>query len=77
MNKVKQFCSSFIVILGDFNARSKPWWSGDLTINEDLVIDYLPTTYGLIQLIADPTHLLPNSSLCYCSNLYRPTKLGS
>lgn len=24
---VKQFCASFTVIPGDFNARSKSWWS--------------------------------------------------
>ena len=62
LNQVKQFCSSFIVIHGDFNARSKSWWSEDLTTSEGLVIDSLTTTYGLNQLIADPTHLLPNSS---------------
>ena len=36
--------------------------SDDLTTSEGLVIDSLTTTYGLNQLIADPTHLLPNSS---------------
>ena len=61
LNQVKQFCSSF-VILGDFSARSKSWWPEDLTTSEGLVIDSLTTSYGLNQLIADPTHLLLNSS---------------
>ena len=40
--QVKQFCSSFIVILGDFNARSKSWWfDDDLTTSEGLVMDSL------------------------------------
>ena len=33
LNQVKQFFSSFIVILHDFNVRSKSWWSEDLGIN--------------------------------------------
>ena len=64
LNQVKRFCSSFAVILGGFNARSKSWWSEDLTTNEGLVIDSLTTTYGLNQLIAYPTYLLLNSSSC-------------
>ena len=47
LNQVKQFCSSFIAILGDFNTRSKPCWSEDLTTSEHLVIDSLTTTSGL------------------------------
>ena len=43
LSQVKQFCSSFIVIHGDFNARSKSWWSEDLTTSEGLVIDSLTT----------------------------------
>ena len=46
MNQVKQFCSSFIATIGDFNARSKSWWSEDLTTSEGLVIDSLTATYG-------------------------------
>ena len=38
LNQVKQFCSSFIVILSDFNTMLKSW-SKDLTTSEGLVID--------------------------------------
>ena len=56
--------SSLVFILGDFNARSKLWWNEDITSNEGSQIDSLTTTYGLQQLISDPTHILPNSSTC-------------
>ena len=77
LNQVKQFCSSLIATIGDFNARSKSWWSEDLTTSEDLVIDSLATTYGLKQLIADPTHLFPNSSSCIELTFTSSTKLGN
>ena len=54
--------SSFTVIGGDFNARSRSWWSDDITSYEGSHINSLTTTYGLYQLISEPTHLLPNSS---------------
>ena len=62
--QIQQFRSSFVVILGDFNAKSKSWWNKDITSNEGSQIDSLATTYGLQQLISDPTHILPNSSTC-------------
>ena len=30
LNHIKQFRPSFTIILGDFNARSKSWWSEDV-----------------------------------------------
>ena len=54
--------SSFTVILGDFNARSRSWWSDDITSYEGSHINFPTTTYGFHQLISDPTTLLPNSS---------------
>ena len=62
--QIQQFRSSFVVILGDSNAKSKSWWNKDITSNEGSQIDSLATTYGLQQLISDPTHILPNSSTC-------------
>ena len=38
-----QFKSYFVVILGDFNARSKSWWNEDRTSNESSQIDMLAT----------------------------------
>ena len=60
--QIQQFRSSFVVTLGDFNAKSKSWWNEDITSNEGSQIDSLATNYGLQQLISDPTHILPNSS---------------
>ena len=60
--QIQQFRSSFVVILGDFNARSKSWWNEDITSNEGSQIDSLTSTFGLQQLISDPTHILPNFS---------------
>ena len=60
--QIQQFRSSLVVILGDFNAKSKSWWSEDITSNEGSQIDSLETIYGLQQHILDPVHILPNSS---------------
>ena len=60
----KQLKSSFLVILGDFNAQSKSWYSDDITTSEGSNIDSLTTTHGLHQLMSQPTHLLPTSSTC-------------
>ena len=62
--QIQQFRSSFVVILGDFNARSKSWWNEDITSNKGSQTDSLTTTYSLEQLIPVPTHIFPNSSTC-------------
>ena len=54
----------FSIILGDFNARSKSWWKSDINTIEGTKIDSVTTSYGLQQLITQPTHLLANSSSC-------------
>ena len=64
LNHVKQLRSSFLVPLGDFNARSKSWYLDDITTYKGSKIDSLTTTHGLYQLISQPTHLLPTSSTC-------------
>ena len=43
--------SSFTIILEDFNARSRSWWSDDVTPYEGSHIDSLTTTCGFYQLI--------------------------
>ena len=58
LNHVTQLRSSFLVTLGDFNARSKSWYLDDITTYSRT------TTYSLHQLISRPTHLLPTSSTC-------------
>ena len=54
----------FSIILGDFNARSKSWWKSDINTIEGTKIDSVTSSYGLQQLITQPTHLLANSSSC-------------
>ena len=56
--------SQFFVVLGDLNARSPKWWSEDIITFHHTEIDSLTTTHGFKQLIADPTHILPQSSSC-------------
>ena len=55
---------SFVLITGDFNARSTNWWKNDLSTSEGTQIDSLTTSYDLSQIISDQTHILPNSSSC-------------
>ena len=61
LNHVNQLKSSFLVMHGDFNARSKSWWLDDIRTYEGPKIDSLTTTHGLHQFISQPTHLLPTS----------------
>ena len=53
-----------VLILGDFNVRLINWWKNDLSTSEGTQVDSLTTSYGLSQIIFDPTHILPNSSSC-------------
>ena len=54
----------FIIILGDFNARSSVWWTKDITTTEGTQLESLTGVHGFHQLISQPTHLLPQSSSC-------------
>ena len=54
----------FVLITGDFNVRSTNWRKNDLSTSEGTHVDSLTTSYGLSQIISDPTHILPNSSSC-------------
>ena len=42
--QIQQIRSTFVVIIGNFNARSKSWWNEDNTSNEDSQIDSQTTT---------------------------------
>ena len=53
--------SGFTVILNDFNARSKSWWSDDSTSIEGTKLDSSANINGFNQLISEPTHILSNS----------------
>ena len=64
LNQIKHLKSSLTVVLGEFNAVQKSWWSENIISSEGSQIEILTTIYGLRQLICDPTHVLPNPSSC-------------
>ena len=52
------------VVLGGFNAKSNNWCKADITSLEGSEIDTIASSYGLNQLIQEPTHILNSSSSC-------------
>ena len=66
LNQISQLKSSFLVILGDFNAFSRSWWCDDITTHEATELESLKTSWKHQehQLISDAIHLLTNSSFC-------------
>ena len=52
----------FTLITGNFNARYNRWWENDSNNTEGVSIDNLTSSYGLKQLIGEPTHILSTSS---------------
>ena len=53
-----------MVVLGDFNAKSKSWCTNDSTKFESCKIDFLRSSLGFHQIINKLTHILNNSSSC-------------
>ena len=64
IDKINQCNPYFIVITGYFNARCNRWWVNNSNNTEGVSIDNLTSSYGLKQLIAEPTHILLTSSSC-------------
>ena len=64
-----------VPITGDFNVKSRSWLKNNLAMSERTQIDSLNISYGLSEIISDPTHILPKSFFCvdlictYQSNL--------
>ena len=52
----------FILMIGDFNAKSSNWSSNDTTTAEGAQLVYLTSLYGMKQVITKPTHILEESS---------------
>ena len=50
LNQISQLKSSFLVILGDFNTRSRSWWCEDITFCEGAQLESLTISCGLHQL---------------------------
>ena len=64
LNHINSLNPSFVIILGDFNAKSSSWYANDITSNEGFNIENITSFYGFCQLISSPTHILPTSSSC-------------
>ena len=64
LQEISAFKPDFSSTLDDFNARSKSWWKSDIDTIEGAKIDAVTSSYGLQQLISQPTHLLANCSAC-------------
>ena len=56
--------TDFTIKVGDFNARSATWWSGDTTTTEGTNIEALTSYNGFEQVNNEPTHILPNAASC-------------
>ena len=56
--------SHFLLLVGDFNAKSSNWSSGDATTAEGSQLDYFTSLYCMKQLITEPTHILESSASC-------------
>ena len=54
----------FILVTGGFNFQSSSWCKNDLTTSEGNQVNAITSSYGLSQLICEPAHILPYSSLC-------------
>ena len=52
----------FLLLLGNFNAKSETWFINDKSSNEGTQLESLTSLYGMTQQIAEPTHVLENSS---------------
>ena len=63
--------SHFVLITGDFNAKSRNWSTYDTTTLEGDYLDSHMTLYDLNRLISEPKHILKHS--CSCIDLFSPT----
>ena len=67
LDKIHENNPFMTVVLGDFNAKSSNWCKADVTSLEGSKIDTITSSYGLNQLIQEPTHIL--NSLPSCTEL--------
>ena len=64
LDKIHENNPFMTVVLGDFNAKSNDWFKADITSLEGSKIDIITSSYGLNQLIQEPTLILNSSSSC-------------
>ena len=56
--------ADFVLMIGDFNAKSCNWSINDTTTPEGTQLDSITSLYGMKQLISEPTQILLQSSSC-------------
>ena len=56
--------SHFLLLIGDFNAKSSNWSSNETTTAEGAQLDYFTFLYGMKQVIAELTHIWKSSASC-------------
>ena len=61
---INSFDPHFVILLGDFNAKSKSWSVKDVSTEEGTILENLTSLYGMKQLISAPTYILRHSSSC-------------
>ena len=53
-----------MLLLGNFNAKSKMWFVNDQLSSEETRLESLTSLYRMKQLISEPTHILEDTSSC-------------
>ena len=56
--------ADFVLMIGDFNAKSCSWSINNTTSPEEAQLDSIISLYGMKQLTSEPTHILQQSSSC-------------
>ena len=64
LDKIDENNPFMTIVLGDFNTKSNNWCKSDITSFEGSKVDTIANSYGLNQLIQEPTHILNSSSSC-------------
>ena len=64
LSKTASSTSLFTITLGNFNAKSSPWWKKDKTTVEGTHLEALTYLHNFHKLMSEPTHLLPQSNSC-------------
>ena len=54
----------FLLLIGDFNAKSSSCSSNDTTTAQGDQLDYFTCLYGMKQVITKPPHILESSASC-------------
>ena len=64
LDKIHENNPFMTIVLGDFNAKSNNWCKADITSLEGSKVDTIANSYGLNQIIQEPTQILNSSSSC-------------